>query len=1024
MDPITAVGFAASILNFVDFSWTLIKGSYEVYELGIASDNMRITSVLSDLEGITKSLQSDVKGNSPHVKDLKSLAAECIEMSQELSVILKDLQMKEGNKIWRSLEAKWKSMRKEKEIAAIEQKLIEHRLQLLLRLNLILGEQQTSVKSQLDEIQDTGLQLSSDSLDKLTTVHQAIQNLERKLTGELFQSLKLSDSDNTVNTASLSEMHASLLSLIAQLKAVSNSHTAETRILKKLYFNSIHSRSEAISDAESGTFGWLLEDDSKEAGLPGSDKTVRYDDELELHQRTRHSFLKWLNSGSRIYHISGKAGSGKSTIMKSLTQHPQLMEELRKWAGDKKLVFGKFFFWNSGHVQQKSLEGLYRSLLFEILNQYPDLIKEIFPSHWNNSQTKMSRWEDMPFLFSELKAAMGVIVGRHKFPGHRFCFFIDGLDEFEAENMDHWELAQMLQEWASSDEVKICVSSRPYTEFLEIFDSNLRMQLHDLTCGDIQRFTHANFEKESYFIGSEKTLLEIVETIVKRADGVFLWVRLVVRSLLDGVRHRSSLPALKEKLDLIPRGLDSLFDRMFNDIDPADRGRSDRMLILAASHGSRNALFYSWLEDLKDPDFPYKAPIKAYSDQEIMDRHSTVRAQLDSLSKGLLEMKTSDWSQGTSIDTALAPSDDIYFRYNVDFFHRSVRDYLAEPVRYARMKKRLGDFDNTQAYQRLLLSEFKFARTTNKYLTQTWDANWLYQCFEDLCYGVAPSEEIPPRLLNEVGEVLEYHRQNPYSHPDEKIQNLGNILWGVSWDSRQHEMYDNSFSYLHWLAHAGQHNYVTTQLPLPKSVAPVQERSLLLSASIAPPRYNLVCDLLKHGVSPKDQITLTSKKIPQDEWITTVWAVFLTILAQQVRTLRFFDRGHERIRDYFLILEEYLKWGGDNDVCFVFEKDNEKSDKDGMLLVTLEDFILIEKPPNSDMLMNLVLKGKGSLLQNGALQLLSKLRPWIGGAVGAEPKYKKVLLDDRITRKKDNWVIKSVCIRGNWLENDFIVALY
>jgi hypothetical protein len=83
------------------------------------------------------------------------------------------------------------------------------------------------------------------------------------------------------------------------------------------------------------------------------------------------------------------------------------------------------------------------------------------------------------------------------------------------------------------------------------------------------------------------------------------------------------------------------------------------MLILAASHGSMNALVYSWLEDLKDPDFPYKAPIKAYSNEEIMNRHSAVRAQLDSLSKGLLEMKISHWSRGTSIDIALAPDYDI-----------------------------------------------------------------------------------------------------------------------------------------------------------------------------------------------------------------------------------------------------------------------------------------------------------------------------------------------------------------------------
>jgi hypothetical protein len=138
MDPVSAVGFAASILTFVDFSWSLLKGSYEVYQFGTTSDNARITTVLGDLEGITKSLQSDVKGNSLHLKDLKSLAVECVKVSRELSVILKELEIKEGNKIWRSLEAKWKSMRKEKDIASIEQRLIEYRLQLLLRLNLML----------------------------------------------------------------------------------------------------------------------------------------------------------------------------------------------------------------------------------------------------------------------------------------------------------------------------------------------------------------------------------------------------------------------------------------------------------------------------------------------------------------------------------------------------------------------------------------------------------------------------------------------------------------------------------------------------------------------------------------------------------------------------------------------------------------------------------------------------------------------------------------------------------------------
>jgi hypothetical protein len=140
MDPVTAVGFAASILTFVDFSWTLIKGSCEVYEsaTGTTADHTRIDTVLNDLNTITKSLQSDVNGNSPHLTDLKKIAVECAEVSQELSTILKELKRKEGNKVWRSLEAKWKTMRKEKEVASIEQRLNTYRLQLLMRLNLML----------------------------------------------------------------------------------------------------------------------------------------------------------------------------------------------------------------------------------------------------------------------------------------------------------------------------------------------------------------------------------------------------------------------------------------------------------------------------------------------------------------------------------------------------------------------------------------------------------------------------------------------------------------------------------------------------------------------------------------------------------------------------------------------------------------------------------------------------------------------------------------------------------------------
>jgi hypothetical protein len=69
--------------------------------------------------------------------------------------------------------------------------------------------------------------------------------------------------------------------------------------------------------------------------------------------------------------------------MKFLVDHPRTREELDHWAADRQLVFAHFFFWQSGEKLQRSLEGLYRSILFATLKQCPDLIQEVFPEAYD-----------------------------------------------------------------------------------------------------------------------------------------------------------------------------------------------------------------------------------------------------------------------------------------------------------------------------------------------------------------------------------------------------------------------------------------------------------------------------------------------------------------------------------------------------------------------------------------------------------------------------------------------------------------
>jgi ABC-type glutathione transport system ATPase component len=44
-------------------------------------------------------------------------------------------------------------------------------------------------------------------------------------------------------------------------------------------------------------------------------------------------YMDWLATGGGVFHVSGKLGSGKSTLMKFLLKHPRTKSELLEWSG-------------------------------------------------------------------------------------------------------------------------------------------------------------------------------------------------------------------------------------------------------------------------------------------------------------------------------------------------------------------------------------------------------------------------------------------------------------------------------------------------------------------------------------------------------------------------------------------------------------------------------------------------------------------------------------------------------------------
>jgi hypothetical protein len=86
------------------------------------------------------------------------------------------------------------------------------------------------------------------------------------------------------------------------------------------------------SDSEGDNNSTLNPLDSGEDTKSEADEKTGFGD-IKHDYSVRQPFLHWLLAGNGIFHISGKLGSGKSTLMKFLCDHRRTTTELQKWAG-------------------------------------------------------------------------------------------------------------------------------------------------------------------------------------------------------------------------------------------------------------------------------------------------------------------------------------------------------------------------------------------------------------------------------------------------------------------------------------------------------------------------------------------------------------------------------------------------------------------------------------------------------------------------------------------------------------------
>ena len=205
-----------------------------------------------------------------------------------------------------------------------------------------------------------------------------------------------------------------------------------------------------------------------------------------------------------------------------------------------------------------------RALVHSILERYPELIPAVFPGLYQNWKEPDANIEP---TYTEVKNALGLLL--KKSAGFlKLCFFIDGIDELEG---DHKDMAELLHSLAST-QVKIVTSSRPINVCFNAFKGCPSLRLQDLTKNDMEIFVKENLVQHPSMAGLMKLYPlragELISEIKTKAEGVFLWVIIVVKLLVNGWEEGDGIKDLQRKLRCLPLDLRDLYRRMISKMPP------------------------------------------------------------------------------------------------------------------------------------------------------------------------------------------------------------------------------------------------------------------------------------------------------------------------------------------------------------------------------------------------------------------------------------------------------------------------
>ncbi|KAK6079567.1 hypothetical protein SCUP234_05736 [Seiridium cupressi] len=749
MEPLAALSLACNVIQIVETSYSVLRAVKELraHEGGLTTFSEDLRTLGSEIQ---KSIESqDPASLSPDEKDILKQATNMVKVAGDLRTELDKFKASKRGIIINAA----RYLVKKQKIEGLEKSLeqIDKFMSTRLLVNagdtasakqtlLAITEQEQKIKEHIDSGFATNLE------------HMYHQSTETRI-----MLTKQSDQTRAAVYTETGKLHETLEAQISLMKInISTSDVKE--FIGSLRFDEMNQRRNAQTlEHSEGTFEWIfesfedadveseseeetdqtdddIEDESSEYGSSASEE-LDYDGDWKYNVNGTpryQGFCQWLLNEQQLFWISGKAGSGKSTLMRFLVDDGRTSVALNRARPGNLMLHA--FIWNPGTDMQKSEKGIMCTLLHQVLSADPRAAAKLLNSYAQNIQKLSHHDWSVRELRSTLKQAVTLL-------GRRVCVFVDGLDEAEKLQGDASSVLHLVEFLRTMTGSKLCVSSRPEPVFEKSLQYYPHMRLQDLTYNDIQTFTSNQIFSVRWSY-SEYERKELVRRVADSADSVFLWVRLILNSVLKGITNSDDWELLVERMWQLPTDLTKMYEVMWQRMeedgpryrDQAGLSFSFMLQYQQAFFDTPNLFQMMLAHEPSIRKMLLGSPLTFGHEQNLIQLCRSRRTGIEVQCGGILEVQSNSFKKDPSLIHCWNES-------KVHFVHRSARDFLEDKGRSIREDFKMDWGDVFECYVANEIAFDNVIRPRWDIITPDKPTEIAAQIMNSLQFGLIPDDE-------------------------------------------------------------------------------------------------------------------------------------------------------------------------------------------------------------------------------------------------------------------------------------------